>query len=361
MQYPKGISMTIGITIMSLVIVAVGVAIFFVYQSTQNTNTIAFEIKTDDRLVIEQGQEQNVSALITSPDATNRVDLVAESSAELAVVLAKNSVTPGESFSFTVAGTSATEAGTVTIVAEQAGKQIRKEISVRVFSLTNTNTLNANTNTTNVNAATNTNTSSDFLRVTNSDLNFSMVYPSIWGEAYEPTLVRLAPTTGSIKYIGFKNFDTFTEPGLISVVAASADYVPTEWVGTPLWFSGTINPNLSKDLIMEQIRNAGLLPIEIEIVELDGRKAVKMYGYRGLYDHFVDVAYIMPHTRSNAYSTLMLLHIVESVGNVDDTEEVAIEKTKDVIAELKAGTLSEQTMRRYQRFEDAVRTFEFLQ
>jgi hypothetical protein len=364
MQTQKGLSTTLGILIITVAILVVGVAIYFVYQGTQKEQA-ELSITADDRAAIEVNTSIDIKGVVTAIDTSAAIQLSVQSPDTVSATIAPESVTAGGSFTLTITGTSVMTDAQIVITATQGLQTVLHTVSANIFVIdSNTATTNT-TNTTNTNTATNasnTNSStSQTGRFVNGDLGFSMDYPDSWGDSQIADLNNLKPVTGDIMLVYFANVDRFSVPGFVGLTAVSANYSPIQWSGTPLWFAGTIDPEASASTIEAQIRDAGFAPYEIHVVDLDGRKAIKMFSYRGLYSHYLDVVYLIPYQGSKGYATIMLSRSIEKITENETSETEAIELGKAMLIDLKDNKLSEQAMRRFTEFETAVQSITFTQ
>ncbi|MFA5030298.1 MAG: hypothetical protein WC495_01790 [Patescibacteria group bacterium] len=361
MNIHKGLSTTFGILIITVAILVVGVAIYFVYQRTQTEQT-ELSITADDRAAVEVNKSIDVKGVVTASDTATAIQLSIQSPHTVSATILPESVTAGGSFTLTITGKSTTTDAQVIVMATQGSQTISHTVSTNVFVIDSNN---PTINTSNTNTATNTsNTNSSTSqtgRFVNGDLGFSMDYPDSWGAFHIPELKNLKPVIGEILLVYFANVNRFDIPGLVGVTAVSANYSPVQWSGTPLWFAGTIDPFASTSTIEAQIRDAGFSPYEIRVVELDGRKAVKMFSYRGLYSHYLDVVYLIPYQGLKGYSTIMLTRSIEKITENEKSEADAIELGKTMLTDLKNNKLSEQAMRRFTEFETAVQSITFTQ
>jgi len=356
MYTPKGITTTVGILIITIAIVIVGVAIFFVYQSTTN-NPISLSITMEDRVAIELGESTNLEGIVTSDNGTDKISLTVDAPNEVTATVEPASIDVGDTVTLHMTGKSLNTNAEVTLTATQGLLTATHTISVNIFSTGVTNQVANIPITNSTNGNTNTATAHRFV---NGDLNIAMDIPDTWGEVVIPELVKLKGVNGNMLLAYFSNVDRFDVPGFVDVTGATANYSPVQWDGTPLWFAGTVDAKASVGTIESQIRALGFAPYEVSVVKLDGREAVKMYYYFGMYSHYLSVAYLVPYQNST-YSTAMISRAIEKIAENEVSEADAIEQGKDTLAQLKARALSEQALRRFDEFETAIDSLTFIQ
>jgi len=367
---PRGISTTIGITIIAVVIVAVGVAIYFVYQMTQDTNSVAFAIHAEDKIVMQKDASLNYDIIITSPDAVAAIDVTLTVPEALRSEETTFQITAGEKKTIALSARTEVDAATLFIQANQGSESTQKSVSVKVYTLAtndNTNSTNNTTNTPITNNVNNVNNSNSFpsdkLQLVDKEVNMTMTYPVAWGKYLKPEKVKLVPSAGSIVYGMFENMSRRDVAGHIAVTRTSPNYVPTDWAGSPYWFAGTINPDLAEQDIIKLIQDAGYPTVyDVQQVTVDGRRGVRVVHYRGYWNSYLSVSYLFPLGSGNTTTTLMISRDIFIIPFVEgDTDAIAQEKGKTYAAQLKDGKLEVAGQRMATELDDAIKTMTFLQ
>lgn len=371
MRFRLGLTARIGIIIIAVVVVLVGVVVYFVYQKTTPTSEKIFSVKIGiNPVILEKGTTVTVPVELKTSNTTDSISFSVVSSVEVSATLTNTSINPSGSTSLSITGKTKTDTGNITVRATQGSQTAEASATVKVIvTSTNTNTstnqnVNSQTNTntnTNANSNSNTNTSSGLLTANNTDFKFSFSYPATWGDTAKATLVHLVPTQGSLVYYYFSNLSRLDLPGNLIMSAASANYIPHDFSGTPQWFATAFTPQGTDDQIAKEVAQAGFKAFDIQKVTIDGKPSIRMLYLRGYYNNYLDIAYVIYNSTLNNNPNIFIAMSIDYVKSATDFSDVTDAEIRAMIDKLKDGTLSEQSMRRYNQFEAMIKTIQFSQ
>lgn len=354
MRLSKGVTTTAGISIIAIAIVVVGVAIYFVYTRTQTTAD-ELSISIDETVVLTNGSEHVLTGTVTS-GSTETVSLAISKSNAIGTLLSPQSIAPNENFSLTLTAYDVTDE-VITLQANQGTQEVTRSISVKVVS--DSVDTNQETNNSNTNLATNTNTTSAAGTFIDGQMNLSTTFSSEWGIAELLYYDRFKPVSGDYRYYYFTNVDRIEIPGYVYISAATSDFEPEQYAGTPFWFSGKISPTADNATLEAQMKEAGFTPLHFETVTIDGIAAVKVFLYRGFYNNYLDIAYIIPLSREK-FDTVLMGRTLDIVAEKDASVDAAIEGAEELYQQIVKNEASEQVMRRYNQFEDMIDNLHFI-